>query len=160
MNDENVLKVIIESCGGNWIDFEKDYNVISSSLSGGRDQIHRTETKKFINDLLDKSTATYLSKEEIKEISSQLKITTKWSQMKSIGFSAIPSGNATSSFNTLNSKLKKLGIYITPCGELEQFVKNVGGHGPEWVNEVLENNTDFDDDVYKGIRDFVASWNI
>jgi predicted ATP-dependent endonuclease of OLD family len=160
MNDENVFKGIIESCGGDWNNFQRDYNVISSGLSGGRNNIHRDDTKRFINKLLDASTTAHLTKDEIKEIYTQLKITTKWSQIKDVGFSAIPSGDATASFLTLNEKLKSLGVFLVPCGEIEQFIKDIGKHGPEWVNEVLETHTNFDDDTYKTIREFVASWNI
>jgi predicted ATP-dependent endonuclease of OLD family len=160
LNDDNVLKGIIESCGGDWNNFERDYNVISSGLSGGRSNIHREDTRRFVNNLLDQSTTAHLTKKELEEIATQLKTTTKWSLVKSMGFSAIPSGDATTSFNSLNSKLKELGIYIVPYGALEQFVKDVSDHGPEWVNGVLEAHTDFDDDIYKSIREFVASWNI
>ncbi|MCL2459969.1 MAG: ATP-binding protein [Euryarchaeota archaeon] len=160
MNDVNVFKGIIGSCDGDWNNLERDYKVISSGLSGGRDHIHREDVRRFVNNLLDKSDAPSLSKEEIGKITSQLKIPTKWSQMKFVGFSVIPSGNSSTSLNNLIDKLKELGIFIVPCGELEQFIKEVGGHGPEWVNEVLEKYTDFDDDIFKNIREFVASWNI
>jgi Fe-S cluster assembly ATPase SufC len=160
LNDATVLKGIIETCGGDWNNFKRDYNVISDGLNGGRNQINRLYFKRFINELLDKTTATHLTKDEIKEINSQIKLTTKWSHMKSVGFSAIPAGNATTSFSSLNNELKKLDIYIVPCGELEQFVKEVGGHGPDWVNNVLEKFKDFDSEIYKSIREFVASWKI
>ena len=34
--------------------------------------------------------------------------------------------------------LEALGIFVVPVGELERFVKSVGGHGPAWVAEVLK----------------------
>ena len=42
-----------------------------------------------------------------------------------------------------------------PVGELECFVKEVGGHGPEWVNTVLENYPDMNNAVYKDVKDFI-----
>ena len=42
-----------------------------------------------------------------------------------------------------------------PVGELECFVKEVGGHGPEWTNSVLETFPDLQDEVYDEIKEFV-----
>ena len=42
-------------------------------------------------------------------------------------------------------------------GELECFVKAVGGHGPEWVNTVLESYPDLDADIYTDARDFISA---
>ena len=46
-------------------------------------------------------------------------------------------------------------IYLVPVGELEMFVKSVGGHGPNWVNKVLEKYPDFNNEIYNDIKDFV-----
>ena len=51
--------------------------------------------------------------------------------------------------------LFRIKIYIVPVGELECFVKEVGGHGPEWVNSVLEIYPDLDDSVYDEIKKFI-----
>lgn len=50
--------------------------------------------------------------------------------IKSAGISAIPAGDASFAFKRLNLTLQLNGIYIVPVGELECFIKDVGGHGP------------------------------
>ena len=65
------------------------------------------------------------------------------------------SGDVTTAFDGLNKALKEAGIYIVTVGELECFIKNVGGHGPEWVNKVLETYPDLDDEVYNSIKEFI-----
>jgi len=45
-------------------------------------------------------------------------------------------------------------------GELECFIKEVGDHGPDWTNKVLEKYPDLDDAVYAGIKEFVSSLNL
>lgn len=75
--------------------------------------------------------------------------------VKKCGTAAFTSGDQTNSFNNLNSKLKEAGIYIVPVGEIEKFVKDVGGHGPEWVNNVLEKYPDLNNDVYNEIKGFM-----
>ena len=72
--------------------------------------------------------------------------------------SAIPRGNATEAFKAINEVLKSKGVIIVEVGELECFVKEVGGeHGPQWVNSVLEKYPDIGDPIYAKIRDFVAN---
>ena len=51
-------------------------------------------------------------------------------------------------------------MFIVPVGELECFVKEVGGHGPDWANDVLEKYPDLDNEVYKGITEFVSAMNL
>ena len=47
-----------------------------------------------------------------------------------------------------------------PVGELECFIKEVGGHGPEWSNAVLEKYPDLNDEVYAKIRNFIKEMNL
>lgn len=47
--------------------------------------------------------------------------------------------------------------FIVPVGELECFVREVGGHGPEWANTVLERYPNLDDAVYHRITEFIES---
>ena len=44
---------------------------------------------------------------------------------------------------------------MVSVGELECFVKEVGGHGPEWANTVLETYPDLDNEVYDEVKKFV-----
>ena len=85
-----------------------------------------------------------------------LKTVSKWSALKEYGISAIPRGDARVAFDSMNGILKEKGIFIVPVGELECFIKSVGGHGPDWVNTVLEKHPDLDDPVYAEIKEFVS----
>ena len=72
----------------------------------------------------------------------------------------MPPGDATSAFNNLNNILQENGIYIVPVGELECFIKDIGGHGPEWTNKVLETYPSIDNQVYDQIKEFMAKLNL
>ena len=72
----------------------------------------------------------------------------------------MPAGDATNAFRRLDNTLKAAGIYIVPVGELECFIKEVGGHGPEWSNAVLEQYPDLNDEVYSNIRNFIQGMNL
>lgn len=77
--------------------------------------------------------------------------------MKDAGSNALPRGDANVAFARINQLCKNNGIFIVTVGELECFVKAVGGHGPEWVNTVLESYPDLDADIYTDARDFISA---
>ncbi len=156
LRDENVIKNIIEAKDGRWDDYVKDYKIINSDISNNKHNIKREK----ILEILNSSSENYLSDIEIKNIKNIIRNENGWDNIKNSGYRAIPSGDASNSFKTLNESFKKLGIYMVTEGELESFIKEVGKHGPEWVNNVLDRYPYFDDNVYETIRDFVETWGI
>ncbi len=160
LNDKTVFSGIVESCGINFDSVVADYNNIVSNLHSPKEKINRNSAKSSINQILDGSTSTDLSKREIGEIEDIVSIISKWKAIKNSGVSALPAGAATSSYRKLDELLKENGIFIVPVGELECFIKDVGGHGPDWTNSVLEKYPDLDNEVYKSITEFVDSMNL
>ena len=71
-------------------------------------------------------------------------------------------GNAKAqdAFITINKKLNEKGAFIVPAGELESLIIGCQGHGPTWVNAVLEKYPNLEDNIYEEIKKFVQSWNI
>lgn len=160
LNDDKVLRAIIEVFNIEWSSVEKFYRVIVSNLHSSKEKINRNDARMFINNVLDSSEKTELTGEEIKEIRSAISLVSKWEGLKSSGTAALPAGDATSAFKNLDNILKNAGIYIVPVGELECFIKEVGGHGPEWANQVLEKFPDLNDNVYIKIKQFVECLNL
>ena len=160
LNDETVFKGIVESFGIDYSTIKTDYNHIVSNLHSPKEKVNRISAKAIINQILDGSKAVDLSNSEIEKIQEVVSIISKWKAIKAAGVSAIPAGNATTSFKKLEQLLSGKGIFIVPVGELEGFIKEVGGHGPNWANKVLEAYPNLDDEVYKNITEFVASINL
>ncbi len=160
LNDKEVFKGIVESFDVDFGTMQTDYNNIVFNLHSPKEKIDRNSAKAEINQVLEGSNDTELSKGEIKSIREAISTISKWEGLKSAGATAIPAGNATTSFKTINQRLKSVGIYIVPVGELECFIKEVGGHGPEWVNTVLESYPNLDDAVYNEITNFISSINL
>ncbi len=157
LNDEGVFKGIVEACGVDWETIQHDYRVIVSQVeSNSRQPLNRLVAKTAINAVLDRSSDANISSSDMKEITGIIKAPSKWEEIKHNGISAFPAGDARSAFGKLDSIVKANGIYLVPVGELECFIKEVGGHGPAWVNSVLENYHDFDDAVYQSITAFVT----
>jgi len=66
----------------------------------------------------------------------------------------IPNGEASQAPDRLLAALEVIGIFVVPVGELEQFVKAEGGHGPTWVNNALKRDLRSDPQL-KAAREFV-----
>lgn len=54
----------------------------------------------------------------------------------------------------LLSKLRASGLHVVEVGELEGHVRTEGGHGPKWVNAVLERELATDPEL-ESARQFV-----
>lgn len=160
LNDETVFKGIVESFGIEWTSVQNNYNKIVGNLHSPKEKINRNHAKASIDQIINSSKAQDLSNREIKEIRNIISTVSKWDSIKSGGINSLPAGDATCGFNQLNTILQENGIYIVPVGELECFIKDIGKHGPEWTNKVLETYPSIDHQVYDKIREFVAKLNL
>ena len=50
---------------------------------------------------------------------------------------------------------KAIGLWIVPVGEMEGFCKSVGGHGPRWVQQVIETKNLSDEQELARARQFM-----
>lgn len=155
LNDENIIKHIAEVFGVNWDNLKTDYNTFVSALHSQKEIIKRNAARTEIENILNGSSNNELSKNEINRIQEVVKVISKWDGIKHGGKQVIPNGAPTISYNRIDNEFRAHHIYMVPVGELEGFVKEVGGHGPEWVNNVLEKYPDIGDEVYRIIREFV-----
>ncbi|SDG41961.1 Predicted ATPase [Selenomonas sp. WCT3] len=155
LNDEKVFKGIIEAFDMEWDYIEPLYNVVVSNVSSSIKGVKLCDFESCIDKVLKESKGDYLSKSDIRKIQEAIRVPSKWNEIKRGGISALPGGDATERFKKMNKKLKEKGIFIVPVGELECFIKEVGGHGPEWANSVLEKYPDLHDEVYNNIKEFI-----
>lgn len=160
LNDENIFRSIVESCGLDWNSLEKDYHCIVSNVQGAKKEIDRLTAKAAIDMVFNSSKSKSLSNKEIESIQKAIKTESKWETIKKAGVSALPAGDVTVAFDRLNSILSSNDIHIVPVGELECFIKEVGGHGPYWVNTVLEKYPDLNNPVFETITSFIKGLNL
>jgi hypothetical protein len=69
---------------------------------------------------------------------SAVKIESGWARLKAGGIASLPQGDATRDARRIIDDLKSMGLAVLSCGELECYAKSVSGHGPDWVEQVLE----------------------
>ena len=158
LNDDKVLRELIESAGGEWSHFDANLRVLRGNLTTNKSFVKRADFKREVLGILDSNNDSNLSDPEIKLIKNLLKIETQWWMLKNGGKDAVPKGNASKAYEDIDTKLRELKIYIVPVGELECFIKTVGGHGPDWVNNVLEQFPDFSASAYDKLKNFIQSW--
>jgi energy-coupling factor transporter ATP-binding protein EcfA2 len=137
LNNINPIKEIYEDLGGIWADIESDWKIVKSEIEQKRPELLTEEVKQQIGNCLSPVSDRILPKGQISEIQRILKKASPWSEAKEVGKAFIPRGNATQSFESVQTKLEEKGFLILEVGELESFVKSVGNHGPKWVSEVL-----------------------
>ena len=74
--------------------------------------------------------------------------------VKRFGTDGIPSGQAQIDYGVIRTKLEEIGIYLIPVGEIENFCRELGSHGPKFVARLLSKN-DLSDANLDGLRSFV-----
>lgn len=155
LNDETVFRGITDAFGIKWELLDRDYKIIISDIRSAGGSSDKNTIKTVINQILDSSPEPYLTRNEQQQIRAKIRTISKWDEIKQNGVPAIPAGNASASYRRLNAVLQQNGIYIVPVGQLEGFVKEIGLHGPEWVNTVIETYPDFDAEEYRKICAFI-----
>lgn len=159
LKDKNDFGKLVEASGGDMSLFEKDYKIVESNLFSNKKAIHRSELKVEIEKVLSSSSSKDVSDSELREIAQKVKKENVWDAIKKGGIEAAPRGDGYNALNRIINNAKKLGIFIVPVGELENFVKSVGGHGTEWVNNVIASLPNFEAEEYKSAIEFVKTWN-
>jgi predicted ATPase len=147
LNNISPLKDIFELLEGEWETIETFWNTVKSGIEHKRPEFLTTELKVEIDSIIESNTDRIFQKSNIKEIQKALKKSSPWTEAKELGKTYIPSGNASELFERMQLILKSKGLYILEGGEIEGFVKSVGGHGPKWVNGVLEKNLKSDPEL-------------
>ena len=85
-----------------------------------------------------------------------LRQTSPWTPVKEGGKAALPPGQPTVQFNAVDTACAAAGLWVVPVGEVEGFCKSIGGHGPQWVQQVLETKNLALDPELQAAREFVS----
>ncbi|MDP1740711.1 ATP-dependent endonuclease [Polaromonas sp.] len=154
LNDERPLRDIVEATGNDWTTVSSDWNVVNTAIGLKKPDLSVAE----LREELISVAATLTNQESIKSAKSRvatvLRKGSAWAQAKVVGLPFVPSGEASQAAGRLFKSLAGMGIFVVPVGEIEQFCKSAGGHGPAWVNSVLARSL-ADDPELESARGFV-----
>lgn len=154
LNDVQPLRGIVESLGGEWDEIKNDFNIVKNAINQKRPELATEDVKEEINVLFNGVTERNLPKDLISKIQNVLKKASPWSEAKANGKSFVPSGDATQAYIRMESYFKSVNLFVVEVGELECFCKSIGGHGPKWVNEVLQKDLKEDPEL-ETAREFI-----
>ncbi|MNZ70852.1 hypothetical protein D3C78_892030 [compost metagenome] len=161
LSERNTFGKALNSFGCSKKQKEKIMNLwaqVNSEVMQKTKQKSDIEIKELLLKTINETDANKVSKAMLEEIFKQKK---PWSDVKKHGINGLPSGNIRRVFKELNQELKKLGIFLVPVGEIENFSPETGLHGPAFVAKFLAERDmndselvplhNFVEEVYKGI---------
>jgi hypothetical protein len=159
--EEGTFKATYEALGGDWSRIEEDWRATKRNIESRRPELPTDEAAEAIKDILASIKSRVFPDKSADAIKEILKQSSAWSEAKRMGAAFIPSGEATTTYQRLAAALKAVGLFVVEVGELEQYCKSLGGHGPGWVNQVLERNLATDPELEAGrefARELLKGW--
>lgn len=151
LNDEALVSDTIEAFGGVWENFQPNWRRLDAAVRSGVRPKTNQEIKQNISHIIDTAASDALPRSDISEA---MKQGSSWNIVKRAGVAGIPSGDAQRYFNSLRDDLQNIGIYLVHVGEVENFCREIGGHGPKFVNQVLS-EIELSDPRLQELRAFV-----
>lgn len=155
--DKEHLKRTVHSFGGKWTNIETDWKMLDKVVREGVLARTADEIRSDIGSLLKETTGKALPKGKISDLLRQDK---PWQIVKKGGLAAIPKGEGHESYNKIECYLRGIGIHLVSVGEIENFFQSVGGHGPKFVQSVLEQFSPHEeefDQIRKFVRDVLTA---
>lgn len=158
LNDDNVLRPLIEAHDGKWEDFSEPYATIKKSIEQRKPTMATDDVTKEISNVLAgiDARATPLFPKAAEDVIREIfKKASPWRELKGSGIYALDAGEATVAAKQLLKSLESIGIFVPLVGETESFCKAIGGHGVVWVDGALNRNLR-DDPEFEQARRFAA----
>jgi hypothetical protein len=155
LNNETVLRNIVEASHGEWSKVEADWRVLKQAIDSKKPELSADEVKKDIQSILEAVTGPMFPNDAKRNIQEVLRRSSPWSVAKTAGVSFIPSGQPSQACSRLLATLESMGIFVVPVGEIEGFCRTVGNHGPRWAAEVLKKDLGKDEEL-QAARNYVA----
>jgi len=137
IRDEGDIRKVFEALDGDWAAIRDLRTAVAKALIADVKPLFKVSLRDALEQKLSSMPETLDSK-DVESLRSVLKAENGWNKAKRSGISAVPQGDAYAAGEKLIRLLAEGGLLVVPVGELERFVPGVGGHGPNWVNFVLE----------------------
>jgi ABC-type cobalamin/Fe3+-siderophores transport system ATPase subunit len=142
LSDENKLKLLVESLGGEWTaDLEGDWRKATETIRQAREPANVGHVLEAINRTLEHKKAEPYSRAIKEEVLAQLRTSdSPWAAVKQHGLTAFK-GQEFSAVRRLLESLDSIGLVLVREGELERLAPEVEARkGPGWLQSALEQN--------------------
>ncbi len=151
LSERSLVEATIEAFGGDWDLIEPLWKRVDAAVREGIKPKTPEEIKKDIVNILNSSEKDKMPKSDIVEA---MKQSASWNHVKRYGERGIPAGRAQTDYQALRWHLEEVGIYLIPEGEIENFCREVGSHGPKFVAKLLR-DIPLGDGRLRDLREFV-----
>ena len=161
-NDRELIRRIIEVSGGDWALSEPDYNTVAAAMNQPDGTMSVDEFVAGVRTKIRERGYQEISRAEANRLSKDVKglLDNQWDALKHQGIGFVHDEGVRNAFERLLRTLNGINVYPVKIGELENFVPQVGDHGPGWAMNVIASYPNLNDPVYDNINDFVRSWNV
>lgn len=141
LNDESVLERLVRALGGNWDEARAEAHPLRVAIEQHKPWLNASEVTKGIREILDEAPAQGEFPRNLRaRVDGIFHKASPWDAIKAAGRAAVPTGQPTKHYELLQAVCNGFGLWIVPVGELEGFCRSEGGHGPAWVQHVMENH--------------------
>jgi hypothetical protein len=161
LNEEAVFQRLVTALNGSWGAVQAQAVPLKTAIEQHKPWLTSSEVAKGIKEILDNApTSGEFPRNLRADIDAIFKKASPWDIIKDAGEAAIPPGQPRQHYDALQSLCSTFGLWIVPVGELEGFCKSIGGHGPRWVQKVIEDRDLATDTDLEQARSFVRQiWN-
>jgi ABC-type cobalamin/Fe3+-siderophores transport system ATPase subunit len=161
-NDRDLVRRIVTESGGDWLLVEQDYNTVAAAMNLPDGTMSEEKFIAGVRAKIAERGYQEISKTEANRLSKDVKglLDNRWDALKHQGMGYIQEGNVRNALERLIEILNGLKVYPVKVGELENFIPQVGNHGPGWAMNVIAAYPNLNDPIYGSISDFVRSWNV
>lgn len=159
LSSESELRTLVEATGSGMTgEMSSDLKLVNSHIRGGAVAPKVGPVADAIEEALSGSRGRELDASDVRGIRQIIEPPTGWRDAKRRGLAAVPPAEATVAAKRLLATLRAAGIFVVPSGEVESFVPEVGGKGPRWVVQVVEEgHLDAADEATKFVGEILAS---
>ena len=156
LNEESVLERLVKALDGNWDKVWAEAHPLKAAIEQHKPWLNAREVAKGIHEILHLAPAEGEFPRTLRgRIEAIFRKASPWDAIKAAGRSAVPAGQPTKHYERLQEFCNGFGLWIVPVGELEGFCKSEGGHGPIWVQHVIENHNVATDPQLAEARAFI-----
>ncbi len=139
LNNETPLSLIVEAHGGDWSAIKPNWEAVKKTVEQSSTFVGADQFKTQMTDLLKLiPSGTAVEKSILSRIKSLARNASPWDHAKRSGLTSLPNGEPTRRAKALLADLNAIGVFVVPDGEMEGFCRDVSGHGPRWVEDVLK----------------------
>jgi AAA domain, putative AbiEii toxin, Type IV TA system len=139
LREEARVRELIEALGGTWDEYAADWRIIDAAVRGLDHNPSKVYVEEQVKEVLTRAGGV-LTRTESDRIREVTRVEDGWSAAKRTGLTGLPQGDASDRAEHLLDRLRAIGLFVVPHGEVERWEPGVPGEGPRWVNAVLDAN--------------------